>query len=65
MEAESAEQDQKPRVYLIPEAGAMAGLNRQASYAAVQRGEIPTLKFGKLKKVPAAAWDRIVAGETV
>lgn len=60
MKAESAEQGQKPHVYLIPEAGAMAGLNRTASYAAAKRGEIPTIKFGKLLKVPAAAWHRIL-----
>lgn len=49
-----------PRVYSIPFAGAMAGLNRNASYAAAKRGEIPTIKFGKLLKVPAAAWHRII-----
>jgi hypothetical protein len=57
---EQSKGDQKPRVYSIPFAGAMAGLNRNASYAAAKRGEIPTIKFGKLLKVPAAAWHRIV-----
>ena len=52
--------DQKPHVYSIPFAGAMAGLNRNASYAAAKRGEIPTIRFNKLLKVPAAAWHRIL-----
>ena len=51
-------------VYSVPEAGAMAGLNRLASYAAAKRGEIPTIRFGKLMRVPAAAWDRILAGQS-
>jgi len=57
---EQSEPSKRPRVYSIPFAGAMAGLNRNASYAAAKRGEIPTIKFGKLLKVPAAAWHQII-----
>jgi len=42
----------------VPEAGAMVGLSRNASYEAAARGEIPTLRFGRLLKVPKAAWLR-------
>jgi hypothetical protein len=59
-QSERSEPDLGRRVYTIPEAGRMAGLKRGASYAAARRGEIPTIKFGKLLKVPAAAWHRIV-----
>jgi hypothetical protein len=52
-----------PRTYSVPEAGAMAGLGRNASYEAVKRGEIPTMRFGKLLRVPAAAWDRKLNGD--
>ena len=45
-------------VYLIPEAGAMVGLSRNSAYAAAQRGEIPTLRFGRRKVVPKIPWDR-------
>jgi hypothetical protein len=38
----------------------MAGLSRNSSYAAAERGEIPTISFGRLLRVPAAAWDRIL-----
>ncbi|MGX1352997.1 hypothetical protein AB7M49_006606 [Bradyrhizobium elkanii] len=44
----------------VPVAGAMVGLSRVASYAAAARGEIPTLRFGRLLKVPRAAWLRII-----
>ncbi|MGL3108897.1 helix-turn-helix domain-containing protein [Bradyrhizobium sp. BR 1432] len=42
----------------VPEAGRMVGLTRNAAYAAAQRGEIPTLRFGGLLRVPIAAWLR-------
>jgi excisionase family DNA binding protein len=47
-------------VYEVPEAGAMVGLTRNASYEAAKRGEIPTLRFGKLLRVPKAAWHKIL-----
>jgi hypothetical protein len=53
-------QDQDCRVYTVPEAGKMAGLSRNGSYEAAKKGTIPTIQFGKLKKVPAAAWHRIL-----
>jgi hypothetical protein len=53
-------QDEKPRVFSIPTAGAMAGLGRNASYAAAARGEMPLIKFGKLKKVLATPWLRML-----
>jgi hypothetical protein len=46
-------------VYTVPEAGALIGLNKNASYAAAARGEIPTIRFGKkILRVPKAAWDK-------
>jgi hypothetical protein len=54
------EYDHKPRTYTVPEAGRMAGLSRNSAYAAAERGEIPTISFGRLLRVPAAAWDRIL-----
>lgn len=43
-------------VYDVPEAGAMLGLSRNASYLAAKRGDIPTIKIGKLIRVPKAAF---------
>jgi excisionase family DNA binding protein len=42
-------------VYDVPEAGALLGLSRNASYEAAKRGQLPTIKVGKLLKVPKAA----------
>jgi excisionase family DNA binding protein len=50
-----------PKTITVPEAGRMAGLSRNGAYAAVERGEIPVIRFGRLLRVPAAAWDRILS----
>jgi hypothetical protein len=47
-------------VYDVPEAGAMLGLSRNGSYDAAGRGEIPTIRIGKLLKVPKAAFHRML-----
>lgn len=47
-------------VYEVPEAGAMLGLSRNGSYSAAARGEIPTIKIGRLLKVPKVAFDRML-----
>ena len=48
----------------IPEAGAMIGLGRAASYQAAGEGKIPVLEFGSLKIVPKLEWlKRIGAGD--
>ena len=53
-------------VYDVPEAGAKLGLSRNGSYDAAARGEIPTIKIGRLLKVPKVAFDRMLeaAGAT-
>ncbi|MER8745856.1 helix-turn-helix domain-containing protein [Mesorhizobium sp. M1004] len=48
-------------VMTVPEAGAKLGLGRNASYEAAARGDIPTIRLGKLIKVPKAAFDRMLA----
>jgi hypothetical protein len=48
--------------YLVPEAGEMLGLNRNAAYAAAKRGDIPTIKIGKLLRVPKLAFHRMLEG---
>jgi hypothetical protein len=45
-----------PHGLSIPEAGAMIGLGRNASYEAAKNGQIPTLEMGALKIVPRATW---------
>ena len=48
-------------VYDVPEAGALLGLTRNGSYAAAARGDIPTIRIGRLIKVPRAALERMLA----
>jgi excisionase family DNA binding protein len=40
----------------VPEAGRMLGLSRNASYEAAKRGDLPTIRIGKLIRVPKAAF---------
>jgi hypothetical protein len=47
----------------VPEAGAMAGLGRNASYEAAKRGEIPVINFGNRLRVPAKKWRAKLNGE--
>jgi hypothetical protein len=47
-------------VYEVPEAGAMLGLCRNAAYAAARRGDIPTIRIGKLLRVPAKALEEML-----
>ena len=45
----------------VPEAGKRYfGLSRNGSYAAAARGEIPTVKVGRLLKVPVRALERLL-----
>ena len=47
-------------VYDVPEAGALLGLNKNAAYAAAKRGDFPTIKIGKLIRVPKAAFHQML-----
>jgi excisionase family DNA binding protein len=47
-------------VYDVPEAGALLGLSKNASYEAAKRGDFPTIKLGRLIRVPKAALHRLL-----
>lgn len=51
----------KSLVYEVPEAGKKLNLSRNASYDAAKRGDIPTIKIGRLLKVPKAAFHKMLA----
>jgi hypothetical protein len=55
-----ADKEEQRLVYEVPEAGAMLGLSRNASYDAAKRGDIPTIKIGKLLRVPKLAFQRML-----
>lgn len=66
MTTESAvEVEAVPLTYSVPEAGKMLSppLSKNAAYRAAERGEIPTLRFGHLLRVPGKKWLRMLAGE--
>ena len=45
----------------VPDAGKRYfGLSRNAAYAAADRGEIPTIKIGRLLRVPVRALERML-----
>jgi Helix-turn-helix domain len=45
----------------VPEAGKKYfGLSRNGSYAAADRGEIPTIKIGRLLRVPVRSLERML-----
>lgn len=52
--------DPKSLVYNVPEAGALLGLSRNAAYAAAKSGALPTIKVGRLIRVPKAAFHRML-----
>jgi hypothetical protein len=48
--------DNKPLTMTVPEAGKKYyDLSRDASYEAARRGDIPTIRVGRLLRVPIAA----------
>jgi excisionase family DNA binding protein len=53
------------KVLTVPQAGAQLGLGRNASYEAAKRGDIPTIRLGKLLRVPKVAFDRLLDGSPV
>lgn len=48
----------------VTEAAELLGLSRNAAYAAIERREIPALRFGRRLVVPRAAIERLLAEAT-
>lgn len=48
------------RTITINEAAQRLGISRHSAYEAARRGEIPTLKIGRLILVPEAAFERLL-----
>lgn len=50
-----------PKTLSVPEAGRRYfGLGRGSSYAAAAKGELPTIRIGRLLRVPVVALERML-----
>jgi excisionase family DNA binding protein len=53
--------NETPQTITVPEAGKKYfGLSRDGSYRAAERGEIPTIRIGRLLRVPVRAMERLL-----
>ncbi len=53
--------DAKPKTISVPAAGReYFGLSRNGSYEAARRGDIPTIRIGRLLRVPVVALERLL-----
>jgi hypothetical protein len=58
---EAATMTESPLTISVPEAGRKYfGMSRDASYIAARRGEIPTIRIGRLLKVPIRALEKML-----
>jgi excisionase family DNA binding protein len=48
----------EPKTLSVPEAGRWLGIGRNAAYEAARRGDIPTIRIGRLLRVPVVALER-------
>jgi excisionase family DNA binding protein len=46
----------------LDETARRLGISRNSAYAAARRGQIPTIRIGRLLLVPTAALDRLLSG---
>jgi len=53
---------ERATVDVWPTAGQILGLGRNATYKAVNNGQIPVVRIGRRLLVPRAALDRLLAG---
>jgi excisionase family DNA binding protein len=56
---------QKPerQAIKLDEVARRLGVSRNSAYAAARRGEIPTIRIGRLLLVPLAALERMLGGD--
>jgi excisionase family DNA binding protein len=54
--------EDKSLVYTVPEAGALLRLTKNRAYEAAKRGDFPTIRIGKLIRVPKAALHALIDG---
>ena len=55
----------RPLVLTVDEVAEMLGVDRKTAYDAVHLGQIPSLRFGRILRVPTHALDALLAGDIV
>ena len=48
------------QTYTVDEAAEIIGIGRSSTYEAIQRGQIPALRFGRRVVIPKAAFDELL-----
>ncbi|MCK1657122.1 helix-turn-helix domain-containing protein [Bradyrhizobium sp. 151] len=56
--------DEECLVYSVEEAGKMLGLTKNGAYVAAKRSDFPTIRIGRLIRVPKAAFHAMLDGAT-
>lgn len=54
--------DDECLVYSVEEAGRMLGLTKNGAYVAAKRSDFPTIRIGRLIRVPKAAFHAMLEG---
>ncbi len=57
------EQERQSRVVSVREAAKILGIGRDSAYAAVHKGELPTIRIGRRLLVPIDALERMLQGQ--
>ena len=60
MPATASRETVERKTITIPAAGRALGISRNAAYEAARRGEIPTIRIGRLLLVPKVAFERML-----
>jgi excisionase family DNA binding protein len=55
--------DIKPGTYRVEEAAKLLGIARSTVYQQINEGKIPSLKFGRARRIPCAVIDRMLAAD--
>lgn len=55
-----AEHNEKTRPYTVAEAADLADVNIKTAYEAVRTGQWPSIRAGKVIRIPRPAFDRLI-----
>lgn len=58
----SASESDERLVYTVQEVGELLGLTKNAAYEAAKRNDFPTIRIGRLIRVPKAALHAMIDG---